>query len=307
MGAHPLPTLDLSGLRAGVAGEADRLAAQLRDALEQVGFFAVVGHGIRWDQVTDIYHQAARYHALPLAQKLAHPLGPKIMGYNPMGGERHSSRPSALNAAFFMARPGSSRNQWPDEALLPGFRAACAEYYEAMDRLCHDRLLPLYARALELPDDWFQARFDPSLATLRLSHYPALPAEDDQWGIDAHSDAGFMTLLPANPVAGLWIRPPDSNWFQPDQPQESFVVNSGDMLRRWTNERFLSTVHRVRNDTTRDRYGIPFFYDPRVDTVIECLPSCRSADDPPKHEPITYRDYLTTFMGRSYAAVRSPA
>ncbi len=113
-----------------------------------------------------------------------------------------------------------------------------------------------------------------------------------------------MTLLPANPVAGLQIRPAGGDWFEPAQEPESFVVNSGDMLRRWTNDRFLSTPHRVRNTSGRDRYAIPFFYDPRVDTVIECLPTCREPGRPPRHEPIVYRDYLKAFMGRSYAAVR---
>jgi isopenicillin N synthase-like dioxygenase len=307
MATATLPTLDVSDHRAGRPGALERLAGQLRDALEQVGFFAVVGHGVPWEQVTAIYEQAARYHALPLEQKLAHPLGPRRMGYNPMGGESFESRKPALNAAFFLARPDSSRNQWPDEVTLPGFRAACTAYYEALDGLCHQWLLPLYARALDLPAGWFQPRFAPSLATLRLSHYPAVPADADQWGIDPHSDAGFMTLLPANPVDGLWIRPPDQRWFQPAQEPGSFVVNSGDMLRRWTNDRFLSTVHRARNDADRDRYAIPFFYDPRVDTVIECLPTCTGPGNPPRYEPITYREYLTSFMGRSYAAVRAGA
>jgi isopenicillin N synthase-like dioxygenase len=76
------------------------------------------------------------------------------------------------------------------------------------------------------------------------------------------------------------------------------------MLRRWTNDRFLSTVHRVRNASGTDRYAIPFVYDPRVDTVIECLPGCRAAGEEPRHDPIVYRDYLRSFMGRSYRAVR---
>ena len=301
MATATLPTLDLSDHRAGRPGALERLAGQLREALERVGFFAVVGHGVAWEQVNDIYQQAARYHALPLHQKLAHPLGPRLMGYNPMGGESLEARKPALNAAFFLARPGSARNQWPDEAALPGFRAACTAYYETLDGLCHEWLLPIYARALELPAGWFQPHFAPSLATLRLSHYPPLPAEADQWGIDPHSDAGFMTLLPSNPVGGLMIRRPDGDWFEVEQEPRSFIVNSGDMLRRWSNDTFRSTVHRVRNGAGVDRYAIPYFFDPRVDTVIECLPSCRAPGEPPRHEPIVYRDYLRAFMGRTYA------
>jgi isopenicillin N synthase-like dioxygenase len=219
-----LPRLDLSGYRSGAVAAREELARQLREALEQVGFFTIVGHGLPWSQVEGIYEQAARYHRLPLDEKLRHPLGPTRMGYNPLGAERGDERKPALNAAFFMARPDSSRNQWPDEAVVPGFRAVCSAYYAAMDRLCHDWLLPLYAVALDLDPAFFQRRFDPSLATLRLSHNPPLPADDDQWGIDPHSDAGFMTLLPSNPVGGLQIRRPDGEWVEAAQEPESCVV-----------------------------------------------------------------------------------
>lgn len=302
-----LPVLDLEGCGAGEPGALEEQAGRLRTALEEVGFFSIVGHGVDWDLVEDIYHQAARYHALPDEAKRAQAMTPRHMGYNPLGGESIEGRIPSLNAAFFLARPASTRNQWPDEAVLPGFRAACSAYYEAMDRFCHDRLLPLVGVALGLGPDHFQPCFDPSLATLRLSHYPAVEAAEDQWGIDPHTDAGFMTLLPANPVDGLSIRSGDGSWWEVRQEPRSFVVNSGDMLRRWSNDRLRSTMHRARNRSGRDRYAIPFFYDPRVDTVIECLPTCTDADDPPRHAPIVYRDYLTRFMGNSYTALRDGA
>lgn len=303
-----VPVLDLTGLGFDRPGELARLGLQLRDALEQVGFFCIVGHGIAWAQVEDMYEQAARYHGLALATKAGHPLGPKHMGYNPMQGEQITGNKPSLNAAFFMGRPGSPRNQFPAEGDLPGFRAAAEAYYASMERLCHDVLLPIYAAALDLPAPHFQPFFEPSLATVRLSHYPPVPAEDNQWGIDPHTDAGFMTLLPSNPVPGLWIRPdrPGTDWFEPCQEPESFVVNSGDMLRRWTNNRFLSTLHRVLNVSGKDRYALPYFYDPRVDTVIACLETCTDVTNPPQHESIVYGDYLKAFMGRSYTQVREP-
>jgi isopenicillin N synthase-like dioxygenase len=299
-----LPRLDLGPYRAGVPGAREEVADQLRHALEHVGFFCIVNHGIRWDHVDAIYEQAARYHALPLQQKLRQGMSSRLMGYSRLGDEVTDERPSALNAAFFMARPESARNQWPDDGVLPGYRAACTAYYQLLEQLCHDWLLPLYAVALELEPGWFQASFAPSLATLRLSHYPPVPAAEDQYGIDPHTDAGFMTLLPANPVDGLQIRPAGADWFEPPQEPESFVVNSGDMLRRWSNDRFLSTLHRAINHSATDRYAIPYFYDPRVDTIVECLPSCCNADRPARYEPIRYGDYLRAFMNRSYRATR---
>ena len=300
-----IPVIDVAAFLAGRPGALAATAKQLGQALEQVGFFQIVNHGVDWEQVEGIYAAAAAYHALPLDQKLPQQMSAKSMGYSPWQGQVRGAKPS-LNAAYFLARPTSSRNQWPDEADLAGFRATVSAYYEIMDQLC-GRLLELYSVAAGMLADHFGQYFQPSLATLRLSHYPSVAAEVDQWGIDPHSDAGFMTLLPANPVAGLWIRPPGAEWFEPAQERESFVVNSGDMLRRWTNHRFLSTTHRVLNVSGQDRYAMPFFFDPRVDSIIECLPSCCDEANPARHPPITYRDYLVPFMQRSYVAVLGTA
>ncbi len=303
-----VPVVELSSYRAGVRGARDSVAAALGEALRTVGFVSFVGHGVDWSLIEEIYDWAARYHGLAAEAKADHLLSGTTMGYNPIGGESHADgRPSSLNAAFFMARPGSSRNLWPREEVLPGFRQACERYYLAMDRFCHGWLLPLYAVAFGMEPTYFQERFDPSLATLRLSHYPPLPAAEGQWGIDPHTDAGFMTLLPSNPVDGLWIKPDvpaGPGWFAVRQEPQSFVVNAGDMLRRWTNDRSLSTVHRALNQSPVDRYAIPFFYDPRVDSMVQCLPSCTDVNDPPHYEPVRYGDYLRAFMRRNYAPVR---
>ncbi|MGH1491974.1 MAG: isopenicillin N synthase family dioxygenase [Acidimicrobiales bacterium] len=301
--SRSLPVVDLSGHLAGDRDCTLVAAEQVGKALTELGFLSIVGHGVSWSQVSEIYEWAAAYHALPLGVKNSHGMGPSTMGYIPLGGAQQGDLP-ALNAAFFMGRPGSRRNQFPEPGLLPGFEDAITAYYRAMDQLGH-HLLPLYAIAAGMPGEYFDQFFDPALATLRMTHYPATTAAEGQWGIDPHSDAGYMTMLPSNPVAGLEIQEPSGNWFPVDQEPESFVVNAGDMLRRWTNDRFLSTRHRARNDSPGDRYAIPFFFDPRVDSIIDPVPSCIDADNPRRHEPLVYRDYLTTFMQRGYAATRS--
>jgi isopenicillin N synthase-like dioxygenase len=237
-----------------------------------------------------------------------------------------------LNAAYFVHRdvqPG--RNHWPD---LPGFRDNVLAYFAAMERLA-DRLLPLYALSLDLPADWFAPHFRPASCTLRMSHYPLVPHEQEQWGLAPHTDSTFMTLLPANDVPGLEIRPQRAlvkcppmsqralvkcppmsqralvkcppmseghEWIAPPPLEQSFLVNSGDILRRWTNDAFLSTAHRVRNQSGRDRYAIPFFYGARNDTLIEALPTCVGSDNPPRYEPITNGDYQRWFRNRNYAS-----
>lgn len=300
MSVRTVPVIDLEGYLAGAPGAEAAAVAEVRNALERVGFFSIVGHGVDWAQVEAIYAAAAAYHRLDEELKQAHAMSATSMGYVALGGARRPGRPHALNAAFFMGRPGSRRNRFPAEEVVPGFEALLGEYYRRLEGLCR-QLLPLYAQAADMPADHFARFFDPALATLRLTHYPPLDAAPDQWGIDPHSDAGFMTLLPSNPVAGLQIRPEGEEWFPVEQEPRSFVVNAGDTLRRWSNDRFRSTVHRAVNAAGVDRYAIPFFYDPRVDTVIECLAGCREPGRAPRHEPIVYRDYLRAFMGEGYS------
>ena len=171
-----LPVIDVSGHRRG-DDEATRVAAtQIREALVEVGFLSIVGHGVPWERVTEIYDWAARYHALPIEAKIDHEMGPATMGYIPMGGARQGDLP-ALNAAFFMGRPGSSRNRFPVAGALPGFERAIGDYYRTMDAVVSD-LLPLWSLAIGMPADHFGPFFDPALATLRMSHYPAVPAAE---------------------------------------------------------------------------------------------------------------------------------
>src|SRR5690349_8919424 len=121
MAQRAVPVIDLAAHLAGEPGARERTAAEVGHALEHVGFFSIVGHGIDWAHVEDVYRQAARYHALPEATKTAHPMSPSTMGYVALGGAQRPGRPPALNAAFFMGRPGSRRNRFPSEDDLPGF------------------------------------------------------------------------------------------------------------------------------------------------------------------------------------------
>jgi isopenicillin N synthase-like dioxygenase len=171
---------------------------------------------------------------------------------------------------------------------------------QAMETLCR-RLVPLYATALDLPPDAFDRAYAAPHLILRLTHYPPLASsEATSVSLTPHTDSGFMTLLAPNPVPGLSIQLPDGRWVDAPAVADAFVVNGGDILHRWTNERFLSTPHRVINRTGGDRYAIPFFCDPNHDTVIECLPSCCSAAHPPKYPPITFGDYAIWFARKSY-------
>ncbi|MGI9597889.1 MAG: isopenicillin N synthase family dioxygenase [Acidimicrobiales bacterium] len=302
-----IPVLDLSGLTAGDPAAIPALGRQLRTALEDVGFFFVTHHGVPWSMVEEIYDYARRLHGLPedrFAEALMDRDHGGYLGYG--GGTSYASdiagevRTPNLNAAFFVHRGGYRLgNRWPE---LDGFQAMVDGYMDSVTALGR-RLLPVLAASLDLPLDYFEPHFDDPSCTLRLSHYPVVDYGEHEWGLAPHTDSTIITLLPANDVPGLEIRPAGHDWIRPPALPESFLINSGDMLKRWTNHRFRSTAHRARNDSTVDRYAIPFFFGTRDDAMIEALPTCVGPDDPPRHEPITYGDYQRWFLNRNYSKI----
>lgn len=315
-----IPVLDLAPLRAGVPGAREKLARELAHVFENVGFYFIVGHGVPQALIDDAFAAARRFHDQPLERKLEIRLNEFNIGYLPMRGgtTRHSqlnanNKPN-VNEAFFCARelspddpdvvaakPYHCLNKWPRD--LPGFRDTCIAYTAALEKLALS-LVPLYAMALDLPSTWFDQAFARPMFKLRMSHYPpADPAADNEFGIAPHTDTSFMTLLAPNRVAGLSIRLPSGRWVEAPPIDGAFLVNGGDMLRRWTNDRFLATPHRVLNRSGGERYAIPFFFDCGADVVMECLPTCTSPANPPRYEPTNYIEYMTWFRKMNYAGV----
>jgi isopenicillin N synthase-like dioxygenase len=323
--AGEIPVIDVTDFLAGRPGAASTAAARLRLAFETVGFYYLRGHGVPQALIDAAYAEAARFHAQPLEAKLAVRVDEHNIGYMPIARKpppnaaAQGKKPSR-NEAYFLRRERTAddpavianrrfhaMNKWPSG--LPGFRENTLRYMDALEQLCR-KLVRLYALALDLPEAFFDACFETPHVILRMSRYPALDGADDSVAsLVPHTDSGFMTLLPPNKVAGLSIMLPDGRWLEAPGIEDAFVVNGGDILHRWTNERFLSTPHRVRNLSGGVRYAVPFFCDPNHDTRIECLPSCRSPDDPPRYPPIEFGDYALWFAAQRYehmAKVETP-
>ena len=321
-----IPILDLGPYLAGEAGALDRLATALRQAQENVGFYIITNHGVPPSLIDGTFEAARRFHALPLETKLSLKANEHNIGYLPMKGSTtrsskvHANTKPNLNEAFFVKRDLAADdpevlegkrykapNQWPDENELPGFRSDVVAYCDALESLALS-LLPLYARALDLAEDWFDDAFTGRpMYTLRMTHYPPVPAdqvEDNQFAIAPHTDSGFLTLLAQSDIPGLAIRLPSGEWVEPPLLPGSFIVNTGDLAHRWTNERFLSTPHRVVHKHPVDRYAIPFFFDCTYDALMRCIPTCTGPDNPPKHDPTTYPEYMLWFGSRNYAHIR---
>jgi len=312
-----IPILDLGPYLAGEPGADRRLADELRLACETVGFYFIVKHGVPQSLIERAFAETARFHAQPLADNMKLLINDHMTGYLPLGystfrsSDINRNTKHDLNEALFIRRDRApddpdvvsgkrwrGLNQWP--ACLPGFRETMVEYFRTMEALGR-KLLPLYALALDMPRAYFLPLFDGAHINLRLSHYPAdAAAEDNQFGIAPHADAGFLTMLPQSEVPGLEIRTASGRWLAAPSLPGSYLVNTGDTLNRWSNGRFLSTPHRASNNSGRERYAMPFFYDPNTDVVIECLPTCQGPDNPPKHPPQTYGEFYAWFIRQNY-------
>jgi isopenicillin N synthase-like dioxygenase len=174
-------------------------------------------------------------------------------------------------------------------------------YFAALGAMC-DRMLPVFAVALDMPADFFTSFFaGEGHANLRFLHYPPQdPGEDNLFGQAPHTDNSFMTALARTDVPGLAVRLPSGEWFPPPIIPGTFLINLGNIMRRWSNDRFLSTPHGVLNDSGTERYSIAYFHSPNPDSVIECLPSCTGADNPARYPPAVYRDLVLEFYRANY-------
>jgi isopenicillin N synthase-like dioxygenase len=293
-----VPLLDLS------AGTPESQARQIDVALRDSGFFAVRNHGVATSVVGAAFDAAQRFFALPQADKERwHIDGWKLKrGFDPIGWQSlDPGQPPDVKESFYLGVEAIGPNQWPDAALLPGFRAACNAYSEAMEALAR-RLMSLFEVALQLPPGYFDSFMRHPTATTRLLHYPPQPAKaaPGQIGCGAHTDWGALTLLAQDNAGGLQVQNSDGAWLDVAPVPGAFVVNVGDMTQRWTNDRWRSTLHRVINrHSGRDRYSIAYFFDLDAESRIEPLPTCVSASHPARHAPITAGEHLVEMYRRT--------
>jgi isopenicillin N synthase-like dioxygenase len=190
-----------------------------------------------------------------------------------------------------------SPNLWP--VRPPGLRHVYEAYYRVMDALAID-LMRLFAMALDLPEHYFDSSVDRSISRLRVRNYPApeTTPEPGQLRAGAHSDYGSLTILKTEDrPGGLQVQSSTGEWLDVPHRPGCFVVNIGDMLARWTNDRWVSTLHRVVNPPVEQaaasrRQSLVFFQNPNYDAVVACLPSCTDAGHPPKYPPTTSGEHL---------------
>lgn len=293
-------------------GNPVRLADELRAAIQEDGFFYVRNHGVPQGLLQTMVTQTRQFHNLPLPAKMALEIDGSGCGYLPLGRRMLPTRETPnQNEAFLMKRELGPRNivfpdcnVWPSVADVPDFQPTCAAYAAAMEALAM-RLLPIFARALDLPETYFAdvGAFTAPLWRLRCSRYPALPAAPGPgggpagFGIHPHVDTSFMTILHVSSPGlcyykrgwGRWVSAPAPTDLPCDDGAPALLVNTGELLRRWSNDVVQPALHFADNRSgVEDRVSIPFFFNANADHVCECLPSCQSPDRPSKYAPQSY-------------------
>jgi isopenicillin N synthase-like dioxygenase len=271
-------------------------AEQIHQALRQRGFMYVQSIGIDASLIAHAFHVAREFFAQPATfkQQFAYTSAAANFGYQGIEAERlDPTHAPDLKEAFTMRNAlaqTKSSAAWPGEE----FRVTAMKLFTE-SLAAGQRLLSLIAQGLSLPPDFFTSRHSGENVTLRFLHYPAHldPRSQTQLGAGAHTDYGSITLLFQDDVGGLEVRDSNDQWQFAAPLADAVVINTGDLMERWTNGRFRSTLHRVRPITGhRDRYSIAVFIDPDSAVVVDSIPSCVTADNPARYPPIAAGDHL---------------
>ena len=312
-----IPVIDFSAAFAGSPGGLEAVARQVKHASEYVGFFYLAGHGVP-DAVIDAAFAASReLHAIPDAEKQRLKLNENNIGYLPVNQSMqgastvHKATRPNQNESFFISHdraadhpdvvagmPLRGRNQWPEghERMRAAMVRTSRRSRESASACC--RCWPGPSRCprstSRRPSPTRRTSTCASSTTRRRrSRRRAVrpgPAHRQLVHHDprAHRGAGPGGAPAVRGVAGAPLIP------------GTFLVNLGNMMKRWSNDRFLSTPHAVLNESGTDRYSIAFFYSPNIATRIECLPSCTGPDDPPRYPPAIYGDLVLEFYNANY-------
>ncbi len=317
-----IPTIDLTPLWNNPTSGIYTIAAELKEKLAPIGFVYLTNHSISENLIAAMFTESHRFHALPLETKLKIKQNDFFRGYVPnkasqikISTEGSATKPNLVDsfaimhevpehhpdyqAGLYFAGP----NQWPEN--LPGFKATICQYRDEMVKLSQ-QLIKAFAIALGMLPNGLDNYFIDPTYFLRLQHYPEqqIDTPDDQFGIAPHTDAGFMTILAQDSVGGLEVKLSDGSWIAAPYIPNTFVLNAGSMLPRFSNDIFRAVPHRVINRSHKARYSIPFFFDTNMHATVEVLPSCITPERPARYKPINYGDSLVERLQANYGVGR---
>ena len=279
--SNSLPIIDWSR---GKNNPEDRvaLAKSLRNICHEIGFFLVKNHGVDASLVADAFSLSKQFFDLPLDKKklIDKTQSRFFRGWEAEGAEYTNNRPDIREQIDFWTdhvpykesiEPHYLKllgpNQWPSDELLPGFQVRIQAYIDALEKLANEIMATL-AIGLELPESTFEDMFgDQRMSLLKLIRYPETPV--GEFGVNAHHDTGFLTVLHAGETPGLEVELADGSWCEVPVIENTFVINLGEMLQAITGNYFIATPHRVV--TRSQRYSIGYFHGPGLNTPLHRL------------------------------------
>jgi isopenicillin N synthase-like dioxygenase len=330
-GVLAVPVVDITSFRMPYADAAARseVVRQVDAAARMVGFMQITGHGIPATTLQEFTGATDAFFALDAGRKAAYRCPPGInRGYTPPKAESLANSLGLVSAAdlFEAINVGTSAADFPGcdlpadiypanvyPAEVQGFEPAVTAWFEAAGRVART-MVRIFGAALAGSEDYFKRFTDHSIDVLRVNNYrlpaPDVELEQDQLGMGAHTDYGIVTVLWADQVPGLEIHGADGNWHPVMPADGALLVNLGDAIARWTNEEWISTLHRVAAPRVGGRLvprrSAAYFHDGNVDALIEPLPSCVTPDSPARYEPVTVGEHLAAKLGGSRGGQLNP-
>ncbi|XP_015893544.3 protein DMR6-LIKE OXYGENASE 2 [Ziziphus jujuba] len=306
--AKSIPVIDLSPV-VNSSGDGDTKAAaavvrEIGKACEEWGFFQVINHGIPLEKREKAFAASADFFAQSLEEK------------------RKVKRDESLSCGYYdteltknvrdwkevfdfqlqdptivYASPDPDdkkviqwNNQWPQNP--PHFREACEEYSREVEKLSF-RLTELIALSLGLPAKRLNEHFNDQTSFLRLNHYPPCPFPELALGVGRHKDGGALTVVAEDQVGGLEVkRKSDGEWVRIKPTPNAYIINVGDTMQVWSNERYQSVEHRAMVNSEKERFSIPFFFHPAHYTVVKPLEELIDEQNPPKYKPFSWGKFL---------------
>jgi isopenicillin N synthase-like dioxygenase len=278
-----IPTLDFREWETVEATPRAAFAAKLLQVCHETGFFLLIGHGVEQQWIDRYFAALQQFFALPLDAKMLidkrH--SAEFRGWEGVGAEltnnrvdyreqldvctEHPRREQTGTTPAYLRLDGP--NQWLPEEVLPGFNDLVNEFMFTMGSIA-DQLMSALATALELPSSHFKTVFgERPFSLAKLIRYPKSPL--GEFGVNAHHDAGFLTVLLQHGVGGLQALNPNGEWIDVPPTPGAFVINLGEMLQKMTGNYVVATTHRVV--TTEERYSSAYFHGPDLTTPLHQL------------------------------------
>lgn len=310
IGLSEIPVIDFDPFLNGDEDQRSEVARQITDACESIGFFYLKGHGVPAKLREAMFDRSRQFFHLPLEEKEKSRATPDWnRGWIYSGDRANLNANSRVFEQYRIQRefapddhdllrddPLFQPNRWPEQ--IPSFSDDSIAYYNALSNLGRE-LLRAMAIGLGLPEDCFEPYFRKPICQISLMYYPALPegVGNEIKNLSAHTDEGPVVILAQGGIGGLEVKNLDGEWLSAPPVADAFTVNIGNMMMWWSNGRFKSTLHRVRNTSGSERFSIPFFWNADPDVIVEPLPELVERDDgkvrypPVKVGPLMSRFY----------------